>query len=262
MNGSVKKVLVVGATGGLGRVVVDQAVEEGYAVRAFVRDLSKAGSFPETVKVFVGDVTQPDTLKSALDGLDAVILAHGSDGSSRAVSEAIDYGGVRNVLLALEGVPVRIVLNTAIGITNRETEFNRHSGLTDWKHRSERLLRASGLPYTIVRPGWFDDAPANHPRILMLQGDTRRSGTINDGLIARRQLARVLVESVSSSSAVGKTFELIAEAGDATSDLEPLFADLTPDIKGQLDAPLDVTDMPLDQEPPSVRQDLQRVQRQ
>jgi len=41
-----------------------------------------------------------------------------------------------------------------IGVTNREGDYNRQTEAHDWKRRGERLVRASGLPYTIVRPGW------------------------------------------------------------------------------------------------------------
>jgi uncharacterized protein YbjT (DUF2867 family) len=44
----------------------------------------------------------------------------------------------------------------AIGVTNRDGNYNRQAEAHDWKRRGERLVRASGLPYTIVRPGWFD----------------------------------------------------------------------------------------------------------
>jgi uncharacterized protein YbjT (DUF2867 family) len=56
---------------------------------------------------------------------------------------------VRNILTVLAGRPVRIALMTAIGVTAPADYY-------DWNRRSERLVRASGNPYTIVRPGWFD----------------------------------------------------------------------------------------------------------
>ena len=58
------------------------------------------------------------------------------------------------MLRALGGRRARIVLMTSINVTRRDA--GAYQGLMDWKRRSERLVRASGLPYTIVRPGWFD----------------------------------------------------------------------------------------------------------
>ncbi|QUP56041.1 NAD(P)H-binding protein (plasmid) [Ralstonia syzygii] len=74
------KILVVGATGSIGRLVVAQALRQGHAVRALVRDLARAGSLPEQVQRVVGDLTRPETLAAAVDGIDAIVLTHGSDG--------------------------------------------------------------------------------------------------------------------------------------------------------------------------------------
>ena len=145
---------------------------------------------------------------------------------------------------------------TSIGVTNRTGAYNRSTQAHDWKRRSERLVRASGHRYTIVRPGWFDyNAPDQH-RLTLLQGDTRQAGDSSDGVIARRQIAQVLVSSLSSDAAVGKTFGLVAEQGPAPIDLDPLFAALQPDPPETLDGVLDTANMPLADEPHRVRADL------
>jgi len=188
-----KTVLVVGATGSIGRLVVEEAVRQGYAVRALVRTPSKARRFPAQVEVISGDVTRPETLSTAVDGIDAIVFTLGSDGAGKAGAESIDYGGVRNVLRALGSRSARIALMTSIGVTNRTGSYNRSTEAHDWKRRSERLVRASGLPYTIVRPGWFDyNSPDEHQSVF-LQGDTRQAGDSSDGVIARSQIAEVLV---------------------------------------------------------------------
>ena len=135
----------------------------------------------------------------------------GSDGAGKVGAESVDYGGVRNVLYALGSRPARIALMTSIGVTNRNSVYNRSTESHDWKRRSERLLRASGLPYTIVRPGWFDYNGPDEHRLVLLQGDTRQAGDSSDGVIARQQIGEVLVRSLSSPGAVRKTFELVAE---------------------------------------------------
>lgn len=77
-------------------------------------------------------------------------------------------------------------------------------------------------------------------------------------MIARRQIAEVLVASLTSEAALRKTFELVAERGPATRDLEPLFAALQADRPGALDPVRDTANMPLSAEPTRVRQDLER----
>lgn len=163
------------------------------------------------------------------------------------------------MLAALEGREVRIALMTAIGVTNRTGSYNRSTEAHDWKRRAERLVRASGLPYTIVRPGWFDYNDADQHRLVFLQGDTRRAGDPSDGVIARRQIAQVLVGSLSSDAADHKTFELVAEKGPAPDDLDTLFGALDPDEPGALDAVHDRDNQPLNAEPERVRDDLDTI---
>jgi uncharacterized protein YbjT (DUF2867 family) len=246
-------VLVVGATGSVGRYVVEESLERGYETRALVRGLARASSLPSGAQIVVGDVTRPETLKGAVDGVDAIVFTHGTHGDP-SDAESVDYGAVRNVLDALGGRRVRVALMTSIGVTNRGS-YAAH----DWKRRGERLIRASGLPYTIVRPGWFDYNEPDQLRLVMLQGDRRRTGTSADGVVSRRQVAEVLVASLSSDAADHKTLELVAEQGPAQADLEPLFASLLPDAAGALDGIQDVDNMPTESEPAEVRQDLEKV---
>jgi uncharacterized protein YbjT (DUF2867 family) len=252
-------VLVVGATGSIGRFVVEEAAGQGHIVRALVRDPRKARRFFRDGEMVVGDLTRPETLNAAVDGVDAIVFTHGSDGGGKAGAERVDYGGVRNILAALRGRHVRIALMTAIGLTNREGDYNRRTEAHDWKRRGERLVRASGLPYTIVRPGWFDYNKPDEHRLVLLQGDRRHAGDPSDGVIARRQIAQVLVASLTSDSALRKSFELVATKGSAQSDLEAEFAQLDADPPDGLDAVHDMANMPLQKEPPRVRDDLDAV---
>lgn len=248
-------VLAVGATGSIGRLVVDEAIRQGHAVRALVRTAGKGRPLPREARVIIGDVTRPDTLPAAVDGVDAIVFTLGSD-SGKAGAENVDYGGVRNVLRALGSRSARIALMTAIGVTNRTGAYNRATEAHDWKRRSERLVRASGLPYTIVRPGWFDYNRPDEHRLVLLQGDTRQAGDPSDGAVARRQIAEVLARSLGSEQALRKTFELISTKGPAPRDFDALFAQLDADPPGALDAVRDMANMPLEDEPQRVRDDL------
>ncbi|MCJ1674474.1 MULTISPECIES: SDR family oxidoreductase [unclassified Rathayibacter] len=241
-------VLLVGATGSVGRHVVTASLTAGHRTRALVRTPSRASDVDPRAETVVGDLTDAATLADAVEGIDAVIFTHGDN----AHAEAVNYGAVRNVLRALNGRPVRIALMTTIGVTVRHPS-------SEWKRRGERLVRASGNRYTIVRPGWFDYNDANERKILMLQGDTRRSGSPADGAIARDQLARVLVAALTDPAAEGRTFELFDERGPEQDDLSPLFAALDTDPARSVDGVLDQANLPLEQEPAPVRADLDRV---
>ena len=250
------RVLVVGATGSIGSLVVEEAIRQGHAVRALVRSQAKAQQLPREAHRVVGDVTRPETLAAAVDGIDAIVFTLGSDGAGKAGAENVDYGGVRNVLRALGSRRVRIALMTSIGVTNRTGAYNRSTEAHDWKRRSERLVRASGLDYTIVRPGWFDYNKSDEHRLVFLQGDTRQAGNSSDGVVARRQIAQVLVGSLTSESARKKTLELVAEKGVEQPDIDSLFAALVPDTEGALDGIRDTPNQPFEDEPKRVQDDL------
>jgi len=249
-------VLVVGANGSIGRLAVAECLRRGHRTRALVRDTSRGASLPADAEIVVGDLTSAATLADAVDGVDGVdgvVFTHGSYGGA-AEAERVDYGGVRNVLEALGGRRARIALMTAIGVT-------KHTPGHDWKRRGERLVRASGLPYTIVRPGWFDYNRPDQQRLVMLQGDRRWASDPSDGVVSRAQIAQVLVASLTSQAADHKSLELVADHGPAQTDLDPLFQGLQPDPAGALDAVLDRENMPLDQEPRAVIADLESAQR-
>lgn len=244
---TVGRVLVVGATGSVGRLVVKEAFEAGLDVQALVRRADDASTFPQGVHVTVGDLTNPRSLGPALEDVDTIIFTHGTYGSV-ASAEAVDYGGVRNILLVARR-PLRIALMTAIAVTDRK-------GAHDWKRRAERLVRLSGHPYTIIRPGWFDMSLPNQLQLVALQGDHRQSGTPQDGVIARSQLAQVLVASLLLPQAVKKTFELVAEVGPAATSLAPMLDTLEADKEGAIDGALDKANMDLPSEPPRVVDDI------
>ena len=110
-----------------------------------------------------------------------------------------------------------------------------------------------------MRPGWFDYNGPDEHRLVLLQGDTRQAGDSSDGVIARRQIAEVLVSSLGSDHALRKTFELIATTGPAPNDFDALFASLAADPQGDLDGVHDMANMPLEDEPKPVRDDLAAV---
>jgi len=240
-------VLVVGASGSIGRRVVVEALHAGYVTRALVRDPDQASLFPDETRVMVGDPTDANTLGNALDGVAGVVFTQGT--FNEHLLESVNYGSVRNVLNALT-TPARIALMTALGVTKPTPGH-------DWKRRGERLVRASGLPYTVVRPGWFDYNEADEHRLVLRQGDTHWAGNASDGAVSRRQIAQVLVASLACAAADGKTFELVAEKGEAQVELEPLFAALLPDT--ELDGPRDRDNLPLAAEPQNVLSDLKAI---
>lgn len=244
-------VLVVGASGSIGMPVVAEAFRRGYETRALVRDPAQAKMFPKGVEVVVGDLTQAETLHDAVEGVTGIIFTQGIEGNNPQGAEQVNYGAVRNVLRVLKA-PARIALMTAVGVTKPSVGH-------DWKRRGERLVRASGLPYTVVRPGWFDYNTPDQKRLILRQGDTHWTGSPSDGVVARAQIAQVLVASLTSTAANRKTFELVAERGAAQTDLEPLFSTLPADLADGYDGNQDRDNLPLTKEPSTVVRDLDAI---
>ena len=251
MNERSTHVLVAGATGSIGRLVVAAAQRAGLRVTALVRDPRRAEQVLPDVDLARGDLEDPGSLTDALQDVDAVVFTHGGNGSPDQ-ARRIDYGGVASVLHALGGRTPRIALMTSIGVSRQGR--GSVGELLDWKRRSERLVRASGAPYTIVRPGWFDQVGRGDERLVLEQGDTGNGG------IGREQLAEVLVRALLTDTAVGRTFELFAEPGPATTDWDALFAGVRPDESGALDAVADPTTLPgVADEPAPVAADIERL---
>lgn len=250
MSNEMTNVLVVGASGSIGQLAVAESLRVGYATTALVRNPHQASLFPEGTRIVVGDFKDGGSLSGAVAGVTGIVFTHGTYGGPEE-AEAINYGAVRNALQELR-TPARIALMTTIGVTKPTPGH-------DWKRRGERLVRISGLPYTIVRPGWFDYNEPDQLRLNLLQGDTRWASDPSDGVVSRAQIAQVLIASLTSAAAAGKTFELVAEPGPAPADLDPLFAALEADPHGDVDGVRDRDNLPLEDEPLRVLADIIRM---
>jgi uncharacterized protein YbjT (DUF2867 family) len=247
----VGRVLIIGATGSIGRLVVQRLVALGDQPRALSRDGAHArrvlGSEGDIV---VGDLTDPATLAAALNDVAAVVLTHGAPYGS-GDHEAIDYGAVPAVLDALDGRPVRVALMSSIGVTGSGGSSRE---LLEWKRRGERLLRASGVPFTIVRPGWFDAGGGREQHVDLRQGDRTEYGPVR-----REHVAEVLVQALRTPNAVSKTVEVFSTDGAPVSDWAAAFAAATPDQPGALDGAQDRLGAPLDHQPARFQTDLRRL---
>ncbi len=247
-----KKILVVGATGSIGRLVVRELIKNGYQVRVLTRH--QKSEFDDEVEVFIGQLTDPKTLKGVTDGIDGIIFTHGSNSNE---IENVDYRGTLNILNEIRpDQRPYLVFMSAVSVTAREMAYNKQCGICDWKRRAERLIRATSLPYTIVRPGWFDCNSESELKLIFRQGDRFGSGTPADGVVSRAQIAEVLVKALFNAKAQSTTFELVAVSGPATTDFDAYFNDIPKDILGSEDAPDDRHNQPLCDEPENIRKEL------
>lgn len=140
---------VTGASGRLGRRVVTELLDRGVPaddVVAVVRDPARATDLAERgVQVRIGDYARPETLGPALAGVDRLLLVSGSEPGNRVTL----HGAVIDAAVAA-GV-ARIAYTS---ILDADTTSNPLAG----EHRgTEELLRASGLPTTLLRNGWYTE---------------------------------------------------------------------------------------------------------
>lgn len=157
-----KRLLIVGASGGTGRRLVEQALDRGYSVTALAREPRRLTIQHAQLSVVKGDVLDERSVDTAVMGHDAVLSALGHKrflGPTRILSE-----GTRNILRAMERHDVpRLVCETSLGIGESAGRMGLVYTLFIipvilpfyfWdKARQERLIAASSAEWVIVRPG-------------------------------------------------------------------------------------------------------------
>jgi uncharacterized protein YbjT (DUF2867 family) len=223
-------VLVAGATGGTGQEVVDRAIALGLNVRALVRDEAKARLlFGDRVQYVTGDVREPKSLRKAVKGVDEVICALGSNVQRDPENspERVDYAGVKALAEAAQAAGVsQFILVSSMGVTHPEHQLNAMlDNILEWKLKGEEAVRATGINYTIVRPGALTNEPGGQRGIRIMQGDPREG----EGSISRSDLAAVLVSAIGRTDLYGKTFELVGDNYSARIEWASLYNQLQPD---------------------------------
>jgi uncharacterized protein YbjT (DUF2867 family) len=229
LRASPKKVLVAGANGQTGRLIVTELLANGYSVRALARDTAKARqTLGDKVEIVQGDVRDPATLAAAIAGTDAVISAIGARAATGPERpEAIDYEGVKNlVAAAVANRSQQFVLVSSRGATQVNSSLNKMFGnVLIWKLKGEDALRASGIPYTVVRPGGLTNAAGGDKDLVFEQGDA----VIAQTTITRADVARICVQALKFPEARNRTFEASARAGAPVTDWRAKFATLKAD---------------------------------
>jgi uncharacterized protein YbjT (DUF2867 family) len=166
------RILVIGTTGNNGGDIVRALDAIGARPRLLVRDLARAQErFPGDRNWVQGDITRPETLGPAMQGIQVVINAAATrDATGPNNFEAVDLGGTQNVIAAAKAAGVkRIVLITGMTVGRPESEwpkmFVKGFGA---KRDAEKAMIASGLEYVILRPTGIRPRPANQWSIALI----------------------------------------------------------------------------------------------
>lgn len=214
-------VLVLGASGRLGRRLVRALRRHGFAVRALIRDESQRGLVEgEDVEVIVGDVTKEEDARRAMNGVRYVVSALGSKGpADSAHIELIEFTAIAELAqLAGEMGVEQFVLCSSMGVEIPDmipplAEILRN------KRRGELALENSGVPFTIVRPGGLTEEPGG-------QGVAAARTLHGFGMITRDDVAEVMVQALLQPAAKNKIVEIVNAPDAGPADRPDLFAAL------------------------------------
>jgi uncharacterized protein YbjT (DUF2867 family) len=206
----------VAIAGGHGQIALRLArilSERGDEVLSLIRnpdhsdDVRAAGAEP-----VVCDLEAPgeDEVAEAVDGADAVVFAAGAGpGSGSARKETMDYGGAVKLIAAAKRNGIsRYVMVSSMGANPGQRGEDTFAAYQRAKGKADAQLQASGLDYTIVRPGRLTDEPGS--------GRVTLAERVERGAVSRDDVAAVLAEVLREPGSVGKTLGLVG--GDTPID--------------------------------------------
>jgi putative NADH-flavin reductase len=172
------KLFVIGATGGTGREIVQQALERGHQITAFVRSPETVTLRHERLAVLKGNVTDENQLSEAIQNHDAVLSALGPREVFKPSSLLHDSALATTRAMQRSGVKRLLILSAAAhfpGTPNRIVSFILRNHMRD-SLAMEKVVQDSGLDWTIARP----------PRLTQEQYATYRS---REGAAPRKGLS-------------------------------------------------------------------------
>lgn len=204
---------ITGATGQLGRLVIEQLKNKIPAgdIVALVRTPAKAASLGVAARE--ADYTKPETLVKAFSGIDTLMMISASEIGHREPQH-------RAVIDAAKRAGVKRIVYTSILDADKST-----IGLAAEHHATETMLKASGIPLTLLRNGWYTENYAQAIGGAVAGGALY--GSAGDGKIsaaARADYAAAIVAVLTGKGHEGKTYEL---GGDTAFTLADLAAEIS-----------------------------------
>ena len=203
-------ILIVGATGLLGRATALALLAQGHAVRALARDRAKAIDLQRAgAELFVGDLTDARSLELACKGVVRVFAcAHSLLGRGRYASAQVDHVGHSALVAAARDARVEhFVYTSAMGAReDHPIDFFRT------KHEIEAVVRDSGMGYTVLRPAAFMECHVHqfNGQLLLEKGFSViiGPGTKPRNFVAVRDVAPFAVQALTDDSLSGRTLEI------------------------------------------------------
>jgi uncharacterized protein YbjT (DUF2867 family) len=202
------KLLVVGATGTLGRQVARQALDENHEVRCLVRNPNKAIFLKEWgAELVKGDLCDKATLIPALEGIDAVIDAATARITDNLSAKQVDWEGKVNLIQATKAAEIKRYIFFSIINAAKHPEVP----LMDIKHCTELFLAESGLDYTILQLGGFMQGlisqyaiPILEEQVVWVTGESTPIAYMNT-----QDIAKFATRALSVPATAKKTFPVL-----------------------------------------------------
>lgn len=188
-------ILVTGATGNIGRHVVPLLRSRGARVRVLVRDTNKVAHLDAEIERAVGDLTRPETLGPAMQGVDKLFLLIAGERGHEQATHAVDAAkaaGVQHIVVLSSGTV--LIPNVKIG---------------QWHREREQIVEASGIPWTFVRPGAFMANALRWAGTIKSQGAVfQPHGAARTAPIHEYDMAEVSAVALTGEGHAGKSYEL------------------------------------------------------
>lgn len=160
------KIALFGATGGAGQQIIAQALESGHVIQALVRDPARLSHQNPNLSLITGDVLDPAAVAQTLAGADAAIVSLGNTANN---PDWIVSNGTHVIIEAMKPRgPRRLVVITSLGVGDSKDQVPFAFKMLmktvikkpmEDKERQEQIVRASGLDWTIIRPGGLTNGP-------------------------------------------------------------------------------------------------------
>ncbi len=148
-----KTILVIGATGMLGQPVVKLLKKDGFDVRIFTRNKSKASKiFNNKFEIYEGDFLNKESLKKAMEGSFGVHINISGENEQKGVENIVEIASQKGI--------ERITYISGTTVSEENTYFPQ----TKRKYLAEKTIKESGIPYTIFCPAWFMESLSKYVR--------------------------------------------------------------------------------------------------
>ncbi|CEM19685.1 unnamed protein product [Vitrella brassicaformis CCMP3155] len=205
------KLLVLGGTGTVGRIIVKNAIDRGYDVRCILRSPRKGSILSDWgAEIVYGDLSLPETLPGALAGVTAVIDASATRAIELEAQRKIDWEGKYALVAACEAAQVKRLVFFSVTDAERFLDVAR----VKYKYVMENVIQDSDVPYTILRvPGFYSGVVSEFIRPMQLGEPVYLppEGQGDEGVpyIAEEDAGRLALRALELPGAENKILDLV-----------------------------------------------------